>query len=125
MKQISFAEFISKEGLASIRLRAFRKRVWFKALTKVERAIIDLTIKYVKIIRSPILARVVGKIVFKILKALKSEFLAKVERVGRGRAEKICSLAVKWGNLGASSWKYDMKFVRFLGINAIYDDMFR
>jgi hypothetical protein len=110
---------LSRESLLAIRKRAYRKGVWYKALTRVERGIVDLTVKYVEKVRSPVLARVIAKIVYKVLKALKSRFLVKVETLGYGLAERICRLAVEWGNPGASNWKYDRGFVRCLGINAI------
>jgi hypothetical protein len=116
---------LSRGGLLAIRKRAYRKGVWYKALTKLERGIVDLTVKYVEKVKSPVLARIITKIVCKVLKALRSRFLVKVETLGYELAERICRLAVEWGNPGASNWKYDMKFVRFLGINAVYDDMFR
>jgi hypothetical protein len=110
---------LSRESLLAISKRAYRKGVWYKALTRVERGIVDLTVKYVEKVRSPVLARIIAKIVYKVLKALRSRFLVKVEMLGYGLAERICRLAVEWGNAGASNWKYDRGFIRCLGINAI------
>jgi hypothetical protein len=110
---------LSRESLLVFRKRAYRKGVWYKALTRVERGIINLTIKYVEKIRSPVLARIIAKILSKLLKALRSRFLVKIETIGYELAEKICRLAVEWGNPGASNWKYDSGFIRCLGINAI------
>ncbi|RLI44627.1 hypothetical protein DRO69_06950 [Candidatus Bathyarchaeota archaeon] len=101
-----------------IKARALRHRVWFKILSKAERAIIDLTIKCVERIRSRILTNVISKILDKILKTLKNNFLDIVNKVGRETVERLCRIAKKWGNKAASSWKYDLVFIRFLGINA-------
>jgi len=102
-----------------IKARAFRHRVWFKALSRAERAIIDLTIKCVEEVRSPTLATIVSSIVGKVLKILKSRFLATVNRVGSAIAEKICGIAQRWGNVNASRWKHDSGFIWFLGISAV------
>jgi hypothetical protein len=102
-----------------IKARAFRHRVWFKVLSRAERAIIDLTVKCVERVRSPVLAAIVSSIVGKVLKILKSGFLEKVNRVGSAIAEKVCGVAEGWGNENASSWKHDSGFIRFLGVNAI------
>jgi len=63
--------------------------------------------------------KLVLAIVDKLLRTLEENYLTKVERAGREIAEKICELARKWGNLRALLWKYDLDFVRFLGLNAV------
>ena len=112
-------KMISREYLSAIRVKAVRRRVWFSALSRLERALMSLTIRCVKSVRSPVLALQIGRVVCKILKALKSGFSRRVEEVGYGVAERICQIAVEWGYKQASDWKYDMGFVRFLGTNAI------
>jgi hypothetical protein len=119
MMRISVARLVSREGLTSIKKRALRKRVWYKVLSRLERGIVDLTVKYVEKVRSPVLARIIAKIVCKLLKALRSRFLMKIETLGYGLADRICRVAVEWGNPEASNWKYDRGFIRCLGINAI------
>lgn len=119
MERLPAVKLLSREGLSSIRGRALRRGVWFRALTRLERAIVDLTIRCVDRVRSPVLAGVIGKIVCKVLKALRSRFLVRAERVGFELAERVCRVAVEWGYVGASSWRRDINFVRFLGVNAI------
>jgi len=103
-----------------IRSRALRARVWFKAISKVERAIVDLTIKCVERIRSNILARIISTIVSKLLESLEEDFMKRAERVGCKIAEKLCTLGERWGNKACSVWKHDLSFAMFLGINAIH-----
>lgn len=110
---------LSIQGLVKIKVRALRRKVWFKALSRVERGVIDLTIRCVERIRSHALMKTVLAIVDKLLRTLEENYLTKVERAGREIAEKICELARKWGNLHALRWKYDLDFVRFLGVNAL------
>lgn len=102
-----------------IKAKALRRRVWFRALSRMERCIVDLTIRCVAKIRSPFLARTLLNIINKILKTLESEFLEKVNKVGSAIAEKVCRIALGWGNVSASRWRRDVDFVRFLGVNAI------
>jgi hypothetical protein len=102
-----------------IKTRALRQRVWFKALSRVERGIIDLTIRCVEKIQSYTLMKTVLAILDKLLRTLEESYLRKVERIGREMAEKICEIAWKWGNHLALIWKYDMNFIRFLGVKAL------
>lgn len=112
-------KMVTREYLSVVRMKAFRRGIWFRALSRLERTLLSLTIRCVKRIRSPLLALMIGRIVCKILKALKSKFLRKVEEVGYEIAERICHFAIKWGYAQASGWKHDVGFIRFLGINAI------
>lgn len=109
---------LTTKGLMKIKARALRHRVWFKTLSRAERAIIDLTIKCVERIRSRILTRVISKILDKILKTLKNSFLETADKVGRETVERLCRIAGRWGNRTASGWKHDLGFIRFLGVNA-------
>jgi hypothetical protein len=66
-----------------------------QALTEVERGIFNLTIKCVRRVRSQVLARVILKIVSKVLKTLRSKFLVKDEMLGselaKGTADSLRS----------------------------------
>jgi len=96
-----------------------RARVWFSALTRVERAIIDLTIKCVEKIRSTVLDSAISAIVNKVLPYLQGEFMTRAERVGQGIAERLCVVGGTWGNRACSAWRCDRCFVRFLGVNVL------
>ncbi len=39
------------------------------------------------------------------------------EKLGRPRAEKLSDVAVSWGNQAAVKWRFDMSFIRLLGLN--------
>jgi len=101
------------------RARALRQRFWFKALSRAERSIVDLTIRCVERVRSRVLTRIVSQIVAKILKILKPSLLETAMRVGREIADEVCEIAEKWGNMSASRWKHDLRFIRFLGVNTV------
>jgi len=63
--------------------------------------------------------KTIVSILDKLLETLEEEYLKRVERIGREIAEKICEIACRWGNPHAWTWKYDLRFVKFLGINAM------
>ena len=110
---------LTRQGLTRIKTKALRQHVWFKTVSRIERGIVNLSIRCVERIRSPVLARAVFGILSKILKTLREGFMEKAERVGRRVVEKLCVLAEKWGNEAYSDWKRDKGFVRFLGVIAL------
>ena len=107
------------QHLLKAKTRALRQKIWFRALSKVERSIVDLTIRCVEKIRSQILAEIILTILNKLFTALDKGYLHQAEKIGHEIAEKICRVALKWGNLQAKTWKHDRNFVRFLGVNAL------
>jgi hypothetical protein len=102
-----------------VKTRALRLKVWFKALSKTERAIMDLTLKCVERVRSHLLEATIWNIINKILRALDLRFLVTAEKVGREIAKQLSLIAERWGNKEASTWKLDIGFVRFLGISSV------
>ena len=109
----------TKQDLVKIRSRALRTKVWFKALSRVERAIVDLTIKCVEKIRSNILSDTISTIIDKILQFLEEDFMARAETLGSKIAACLCSLGKKWGNRTCSAWENDNCFIKFLGVNTL------
>lgn len=109
---------MTKERLASLKAKALRRRVWY-ALSRIERSVLDLTIMYVDEIRSEKLSLVISRIVCKILNALRSPFLRRIEQVGYDLVATISEIAVRWGYVEAVAWKQDLSFVKYLGVKAI------
>lgn len=107
-----------RDGLISIKLKSLRKRVWFKALDKSERALINLTIRVVDVVRSGRLAKVLSNAVGKLKEATKS-LLEKAGELGRSLAEKFSKVAQAWGNLGARSWAKDEFYAIYLGLSVL------
>ena len=110
---------LTRVELAKIKVKAIRRGLWFKVLSRTERASIDLTIKVVERVRSLILARMLGAIVRKLLDAMESKVARVIREVGRGLAEKLSRIAQRWGNKSAHHWKEDPSFVRYLAITYI------
>jgi len=96
---------------------ALRRGAWFRVLNRVERGIIDLTVRYVDCIRSKRLAKVVTAIMEKLQYALESVVGRLMRTVGLPLARKLSDIAVSWGNRLASTWADDLAFARFLVSN--------
>jgi len=122
--QIRF--LLSRGKLAKIRTIAIRRGVWYKTLNKAERALVELTIRIVKKIGSPLLNRVLTSIIEKLQASLESGVAVQLLKVGQPLAEKISLIAQSWGSVSAFQWKSDHGFIRFLAV--VYMDtphMFR
>jgi hypothetical protein len=103
--------------LAEAKKIALRKRVWFKLLNRVERGIIDLTVKYVNTIKSRKLAIVVTAIISKLQSATENTVDRLVRTIGLPLTRKISNIAINWGNHLASKWADDCSFAKFLVLN--------
>jgi hypothetical protein len=99
--------------LAGLKTRALRKRVWYRVLDRVERGLLDLTIRWVDNVRSGRLTEMLLRILVKLARAME-QGMARVLVVGRELALKASLLAVRWGNVDAYSWRFDRAF--WLGI---------
>lgn len=109
--------FPSVKMLETAKKLALRRRVWFKLLNRVERGIVDLTVKYVDCIKSRKLAKVVVAIMSKLELAFESMLDRLVRTSGLPLARKTSNVAVCWGNRLASLWAEDLAFARFLVVN--------
>ena len=105
-----------KNELAKMKTKALRRGVWFKVLTRIERALVDLTIRFVKRIRSHFLAKVVTNIVEKLLDAMESKVSRLMREVGPVLAQKLSGIAQNWGNNSAVSWIADPGFRQYLTV---------
>jgi hypothetical protein len=99
--------------LAGLKTRALRKRVWYRVLDRVERGLLDLTIRWVDNVRSARLTETLLRILVKLARAME-QGMARVLVVGRELALRASVLAVRWGNVEAYSWRSDRTF--WLGI---------
>lgn len=99
--------------LAGLKTRALRKRVWFRVLDRVERGLLDLTIRWVDNVRSGRLTETLLRILVKLARAME-QGMSRVLVVGRELALRASVLAVSWGNVDAYSWRSDRGF--WLGV---------
>ena len=112
-------DIISVGRLVKERRRALRKRVWFKALSRDERSIVDLTIRCVDRVRSARLAKIVTAILIKLKLATESTVKRLVRTVGRSMAQKVSRIAQGWGNRSAAEWPEDRGFIQYLAIMSL------
>ena len=107
---------LDRRGLIMLRAKAFRRRVWFKTLIRMERGLINSVIKVVDKVRSTLLAKVLTSIVKKLLTALESHVTRMMREVGRPLAKKISLIARSWGNKSAKEWMSNKGFIQFLAV---------
>ena len=101
--------------LARLKTRALRKRVWYRVLDRVERGLLDLTIRWVDDVRSGRLTETLMRILLKLAQAME-QGMARILTMGRELALKASMFAVRWGNNQAYEWRYDRGF--WLGIGS-------
>lgn len=109
--------FVSAGKLVEFKKAALRRGVWFRALSRVERGVIDLTVKCVDSIKSEKLTKVVTVIIDKLQLAMEGMADQLVRTIGLPLARKISNIAVSWGNLSASKWAEDCAFARYLALS--------
>jgi hypothetical protein len=93
---------------------ALRRGVWFRSLNRIERGIIDLTIRYVENIKSTKLAKIVTAIIEKLQTATKNRLDRLVRTIGLALAHKLSKIAMSWGNKSARQWANDCSYAKYL-----------
>jgi hypothetical protein len=108
--------FLNKAQLVKLRLKAKRAGVWFRALPRIDRVLVDLTIRVASSIRSATLAKNILAVTKKLELLLESRLLRAFRGVALQLAQKLSVIAQKWGNTFAKSWASDVSFVSFLAV---------
>jgi len=114
----SAASVPSSSKLSEIKKHALRRGIWFKALSRIERSIIDLTVRYVDNIRSTKLAKIVTAIIEKLQTTTENTLDRLVRTIGLPQAKKISAIAVRLGNRSAALWAEDLTFAKYLAMNS-------
>ena len=117
--QRNTSRFLKKTQLIKLKLKAIRAGVWFRALPRIDRVLVDLTIKVTSKIRSVTLAKSLLVVIRKLERSLESSLSRALKEVGLPRAQKLSLLAQKWGNTSAESWPSDLSFINFLAVMCI------
>jgi hypothetical protein len=107
---------VSVSQIVTVKKAALRRNIWFKALSRVERGILDLTVRCVVNIKSPKLASLVTAILNKLKLAAESLVDRLVRTVGFSLSQKLADLATGWGNRLASRWVGDVGFACYLAV---------
>ena len=110
---------LMRSEIASIKTRALRRGVWFRVLTRAERACVDLSIMIVERVRSFLLQKVLSSILKKLEMALESRVQRLIREIGENLASKMSQIAQDWGNKSAVRWAQDLDFIRYLTITSM------
>ena len=110
------SSLINKNQLIKLRSKAKRAGVWFRALPRIDRVLVDLTIRVASSIRSATLARNILAVTKKLEGLLESSLLRAFRGIALQLARKLSSVAQKWGNTSAKRWASDVSFVKFLAV---------
>lgn len=108
--------FFDKTQLMKLKLKAIRCGVWFTALQRIDRVLIDLTIKVNNNVRSYTLAKSILTVARKLQEVFQSKLAHKIKEIGIPLTRKLSRLAQNWGNKGAWEWVNDADFARYLTI---------
>src|SRR5712691_10054810 len=108
-------EPITREVLVGMKTRGLRRRVWYRALDRMERGLVDLTIRWVDKVRSGRMTETLMRILAKLAQALETG-MGRVLGRGRVLAARASELAVGWGNGSAFAWRYDGSYALALGL---------
>jgi hypothetical protein len=108
------SSLLNRTALMKLKNKSLRAGAWFKALTRLDRALIDLTIKVADNIRSTLLAKGILAVIGK-LEGLQNSILKSIRSFGLSLAQKLSLIAQRWGNASAKTWAIDPSFALFLG----------
>src|SRR6266852_9928658 len=100
---------ITREVLVGLKTRGLRRRVWYWALDRMERGLVDLTIRWVDKVRSGRMTETLMRILEKLVQALETG-IGRVLGRGRVLAARASELAVEWGNGSAFYWRFETAF---------------
>jgi hypothetical protein len=112
--KIGATNFLERTHLMKLKTKAMRAGVWFKCLPRIDRVLVDLTIKVADSIRSPHLARCILVIAGKLENLLENKMKRAIREFGLHIANKLSQVAQKWGNINAKQWVNDTKFACYL-----------
>jgi hypothetical protein len=107
---------LSVKKLFEAKRSALRHGIWYRALNKLERGVVDLTVRYVNDVKSTKLAQVLTAIIQKLQVAAESIVDKMVKSIGFAQAKKISEIASRLGNRSACAWAGDSKFARYLAV---------
>src|SRR5208283_5555796 len=101
LSNVNDCGFLNKKRLVNLKTKAMRSGVWFKALQRIDRALLDLTIRVVDNIRSATLSKSILTLTRKLEEAMKNSFSSRLREIGLPLAQKISLEAQKLGNISA------------------------
>jgi hypothetical protein len=106
--------FLGRVQLRKLRLKAMRAGVWFRTLPRIDRVLVDLTIRVADDVRSFTLARNIFAVVRKLGGVMESRFVRAVREVGFPVARRLGLVAQRSGNAAGKDWGSDRGFAGYL-----------
>jgi hypothetical protein len=113
----------TRRFLYDLRIKALKKGIWYKTTSRLERGIINLSIKILDKVKSSALGIEIVNIVANLKKMLKSPFLKHMETYGIKQASKIAEYASILGYNGAKSLFHDNDYVRYITLLDYYNPL--
>jgi hypothetical protein len=107
---------IESRQLVVLRRRAMRAGVWFRRLPRIDRVLVDLTIRVAESIRSVMLADSLLSVARKLEGLLESRICRFIRRESFSLMCDASLAGLKMGNTSASGWSSDLSFGRFLAV---------
>ncbi len=109
---------LTRSSLFHMKHQALRSRIWFRALSRIERGLLDLTMKWVDNVRSAKLAATLGRILTKLHLAIHQTSVRTLQ-MGQNLARRMSDLALSWGNRAATRWRSDLNFQMALAVGIL------
>jgi hypothetical protein len=110
-------------GIGRLIQKARRYRAWYRSLRFEERRYLEALSRLFDAIRSPLVLKVAGSLLGRLLKALRSFGIGDLgfmmERIGKPLAKRISLIALRWGYWKAYGWARDKGFIRYLTVMSL------
>lgn len=113
---IGYSGFLGKAQLMKLKKEAIRRHVWFTSLQRIDRVLVDLTIRVGTNVRSAILAKSILTVARKLHEVFQNKLVHAVNQIGVPLARKLSQLAQAWGNKTARAWTDNTGYARYLTI---------
>jgi hypothetical protein len=123
-RHLNDSGFLKKAELLKMKMKAMRAGVWFKALPRIDRVLVDLTIRVAGTVRSFTLAEKILTVARKLECLLENKLQRAAREVGLPIARKLSLFAQEWGNVEAKSWVSDGCFARYWAAMSLNEHKF-
>ncbi len=114
---------LTRSEILRVKSRAIRRGMWFRAISRTERACVDLALVVVEKVRSGFLAKVLFSVLEKLEKAMESRVVFFMREVGSKLARRLSEIVGKWGNKSGARWAEDSSFIRYLAVMRLNESL--
>jgi hypothetical protein len=115
-RQDNASGFLDKAQLIQLKLKAMRSGAWFRTLLRIDRVLVDLTIRMNTNVRSCTLAKSIFSVARKLQDVVESKLARAIREFGFPLVCKLSLFAQKWGHEGAWEWVNEPGFARYLAV---------